>query len=290
MDGANMYLGEERLIKIPGFTFAAREWGDKNALPVLALHGWLDNASSFEFLAPLLLNTHIVAVDSPGCGHSSYRPEGTIPNILDEIFYVLQIADALGWKEFVLMGHSRGGALTQLVAAACPERIRAIILLDLVGFYNKPAENTASRLRSGVKNFFAQHHPATLFRDLQTAAEGRMLSSPIKYESALALAKRGTSEVENGCVWSFDRRERNLSGMIRYADSQLAEILDGIETPACVVLAEQGLIANRETAEKVAAKIKNVSLHFVPGGHHVHMDDAQVVAPIINRFLSTLRS
>ena len=77
-----MFKGEEKTISIPGFTIAAREWGAADGIPVLAVHGWLDNASSFQFLAPLLPQAHIVAVDLPGCGLSSHRAPGALLSLL----------------------------------------------------------------------------------------------------------------------------------------------------------------------------------------------------------------
>ena len=45
----------ERRLALPDLTLAAVEWGDACAPPLLALHGWLDNAGSFATLAPLLV-------------------------------------------------------------------------------------------------------------------------------------------------------------------------------------------------------------------------------------------
>ena len=41
---------------------AAKAWGDPSDPPLLALHGWLDNAGSFDALAPLLTGRHVVAL------------------------------------------------------------------------------------------------------------------------------------------------------------------------------------------------------------------------------------
>ena len=41
-------------------------WGRPGNTPILALHGWLDNAASFSRLAPLLLDVDVVAIDLPG--------------------------------------------------------------------------------------------------------------------------------------------------------------------------------------------------------------------------------
>lgn len=284
-----MYKGDELLIEIPGFTIAARVWGEPGGLPIIAIHGWLDNASSFEFLAPLIEGAHIVAIDSPGCGHSSHRARGAFPLMHDEIFYVLQVADQLGFKDFVLMAHSRGGVLAQLIASACPQRIRALVLLDIVGFYTTVGDNACERLRLSVSTFFGPQRQASHFKDLKEAAEGRMLSSPISYESALALTKRGTEQVDGEWMWTFDRRERNFISIIRHSDEQLRQISEGIEAPTCVVLGEKGILDEKHAKER-AALIRDHELHFVPGGHHVHMDDAQSVAAFVNPFLQKLKS
>lgn len=280
-----LLTGKERLIEIPGFTIAAKEWGASNGAPVIALHGWLDNAASFDFLAPLLPDLHIIAMDTPGCGLSSHRAVGALPSLTDEIIYVLQVANALGWKQFHLLGHSRGGALAQLIAAGCPERVLSITLIDIVGFYTSPAENAVSHLRTYLKNFFSEQRPASLFADLDAAAKGRMVAGTIAYESALALTKRGTKEVEGGVIWSFDRREINLGSMLRYSEEHLNIILTGIETPTCIVLAKDGILKDRKLIDARAALIKKAELHFVEGHHHVHMDDPKVVAPHIVEFM-----
>ena len=44
----------ELALDLPQGRFAALAWGDPSLPPLLALHGWLDNAASFSTLAPLL--------------------------------------------------------------------------------------------------------------------------------------------------------------------------------------------------------------------------------------------
>ena len=69
----------ELTLDLPHLRLAARAWGDPSLPPLLALHGWLDNAASFDRLAPLLCeHFHIVALDLPGHGRSGHRPAGTL--------------------------------------------------------------------------------------------------------------------------------------------------------------------------------------------------------------------
>lgn len=83
---------------------------------VLALHGWLDNAASFVPLAPHLSALQLVAIDLPGHGHSAHLPAGASYTTAAAICHVLDVADALGWDRFSLLGHSMGAGIASLTA------------------------------------------------------------------------------------------------------------------------------------------------------------------------------
>ncbi len=67
---------EEVRLSLPHIELAAHLFGPEDGLPVIALHGWLDNANSFVRLAPKLKGLRIVALDMAGHGHSGHRPVG----------------------------------------------------------------------------------------------------------------------------------------------------------------------------------------------------------------------
>ncbi|CAG7829321.1 unnamed protein product, partial [Allacma fusca] len=48
---------EEIRIPVPWGHIAGKAWGNKNGFPVLGLHGWLDNAGTFDTIAPLFLDS-----------------------------------------------------------------------------------------------------------------------------------------------------------------------------------------------------------------------------------------
>lgn len=284
-----MFKGEERIIDIPGFKLAAKEWGDPKGIPVLALHGWLDNAATFSTLAPLLPNLHIVAVDSPGCGHSSHRPPGTITYVIDEVFHMLEAATALGWESFHVMGHSRGGAVAQMMAAGCPKRIRSLVLLDVIGLFSASPQESLEHLRLSVNSYFGQnrlHH--AIHPDLDAVVKNRLNDSSLTYDSALILAERGTKKVEGGYVWTFDLRELFFTSPVKYTHDMVQGFLSGIEAPTCIIMAEEGFFKNDPFLTANAACIRNKVLHFLPGGHFFHMNNPEIVAPLILEFYRSI--
>ena len=92
---------------VHGLELSGLAWGDPSGLPLLCLHGWLDNAASFAVLGPLLQGCHVVAPDLTGHGQSQRRSGDATYQIWDDLPEVLGIVEALGWDRFNLVGHSR---------------------------------------------------------------------------------------------------------------------------------------------------------------------------------------
>ncbi|HFD2264795.1 TPA: alpha/beta hydrolase, partial [Legionella pneumophila] len=47
-----------KILSIPGLSIACKAWGNPDNPPILALHGWLDNANSFDDIAEHLQNDY----------------------------------------------------------------------------------------------------------------------------------------------------------------------------------------------------------------------------------------
>jgi pimeloyl-ACP methyl ester carboxylesterase len=126
--GLQEFVVDTRLGRITGLRA-----GDTGAPRVLALHGWLDNAASFIPLAQHLHGIELVAPDLPGHGASPHLPPGADYSFAAAVNSVLDIADALGWDRFSLLGHSMGAGISSLVAAACPQRIERLVAIEALG-------------------------------------------------------------------------------------------------------------------------------------------------------------
>ncbi|XP_052647019.1 serine hydrolase-like protein 2 isoform X4 [Harpia harpyja] len=133
---------------VPWGHVAAKAWGPSEGYPVLCLHGWLDNANTFDKLIPLLpRDCYYVAMDFSGHGLSSHRPAGSPYHFLDYVSDVRRVAAALQWRRFTLMGHSMGGCVAGMFCFLYPEMVDKLILLENLGFLLGP-EDTEAWLKS----------------------------------------------------------------------------------------------------------------------------------------------
>ncbi|HMM25903.1 MAG TPA: alpha/beta fold hydrolase, partial [Pseudoxanthomonas mexicana] len=117
---------------------------------VLALHGWLDNAASFVPLADHLAGIQLVAPDLPGHGRSAHLAPGAECTSGVAVNAVLDIADALGWETFSLLGHSMGAGIASLMAAAVPHRVQRLVVIEALGGLAETVERTADRWREAI--------------------------------------------------------------------------------------------------------------------------------------------
>ncbi len=128
--GTDVPRAERIAIDLPdGRVLSALRFGDGDP-EVTLLHGAGLNAHTWDTVA-LLLGRPAIAIDLAGHGDSSWRDD------LDYSPAVLagDVAHALAlWapRPQILVGHSLGGLAAQVVAAEHPERVRELILVDIV--------------------------------------------------------------------------------------------------------------------------------------------------------------
>ncbi|MEE4462544.1 alpha/beta fold hydrolase, partial [Azotobacter chroococcum] len=264
---------EEVRLNLPHIELAAHLYGPEDGLPVIALHGWLDNAMSFARLAPRLSGLRIVALDFAGHGHSAHRPAGLGYSHWEHAFDVLQVAEQFGWQRFSLLGHSMGGIVAVLLAGALPERIERLALIDGGMPITREAAEAPLQLGDALRGHLAlagKRKP--VYESIERAVQARMHGvAALSREAAERLAERGLMPVPGGYTWRADSRLR-LPYALRLDPAQAEAFLRAVRCPVSLVLARQGLLVGRPP---VAALLKELSfeVHELPGGHHLHLDD-----------------
>ena len=278
----------ELRFNVNGMSFAAQEWGDPTQLPVLALHGWLDNAASFFALAPRLKNLHIVALDMAGHGQSDHRPGQMAYAPWDDINDILAIADHLGWERFALLGHSRGAIIGTLAAGTFPERFIALGLVE--GLLPEPArsEDAPKQLASAIQGLRIQQQKIrSIYPDINLAIKARERGMfPLGHAAAKALTERGVIAQEGGFSWSTDPRLLAPS-MIKLSREHLHAFINHVSAPIKLLLAEGGLPKLYANYLQEVNQFPQVEYELLFGGHHLHMEqEVDVIAERLNAFFA----
>lgn len=312
---------QEITISLPHFNLAAIDWpgpqpslagGDTASLPVLALHGWLDNAASFHELIPRLSrDRRFVALDLPGHGLSDHRPQGAYTYFLDYVPVVFDVADALGWDRFILLGHSMGAGIGTLAAGTFPERIAQLILIDGMGPLTESDEGAPARFRSFLQSVVRARKAESrasanressssgsnsgggnVYPSPDHAVRARKLVGGLSDASARALVDRNlmqrldASGAADGFIWRTDARLK-LPSPMRLTEKQVCAFLSEIEARTLLIGASDSEFAAYEHLIQARARnIPNLTNRKLSGGHHLHMENPEPVAAAIAEFMA----
>lgn len=281
--------------KLRHITLAGLSWpaapGTHDNTPIIMLHGWLDNSLTFVKLAPELTPLgSVYALDFAGHGHSGHRPEGQSYLLMDYVADLAELVERYFQEtpdgRVNLVGHSLGGIVGALYAAAFPERIRNLVMIDSLGALSRPVKETIPQLRKAIKKRIAGSGKQVVYPDIATAAKAREGGlSPLSPEAALTLIPRNMKPQGDGYVWQTDPRLRHPSPLMMTEEQVLAS-LAAIETRVLFVRADQGLLSYRKDLDERAEAIANLQIAKVPGGHHCHLDgETGPVVTAIRQFL-----
>ena len=266
---------------------AALRSGTPGKPRLLCLHGWLDNAASFLPLLPHLQDFDVVALDLPGHGASAHRQPGYDYAFVDWIHDVLDALDALGWERAHLLGHSMGGAIASVVAAGSPQRVDKLALIEALGPIGGKAEEAGARLRQAVaaRRKLDPTRTPRLIADLEVAVDARLAASAMTREAARLIVQRNLRAVAGGFVWRSDPR-LTLPAHVRTDERFILNWIAAIEAPTLVIAAEPS--PPYFTPEVRAGRLQQLRdgrVQVIAGGHHLHMEQPEAVAPLLLQFL-----
>lgn len=106
-------------------SLARHAWGDERLPALVCLHGVTSHGPHFRPLAERLAERfHVVALDLRGHGDSPWEPPWNLEQ------HVADVLDAAPQGGCTWLGHSFGGRVAYEAAAAAPDRVERLVLLD----------------------------------------------------------------------------------------------------------------------------------------------------------------
>jgi len=277
----------ERTFETNGLTLKAKEWGRSGSLPVIALHGWLDNAATFDRMLPFMDNLHVVALDLAGHGLSGHRSVDATYDVWMDVGEVMAVADQMGWEHFALIGHSRGAIISGLIAGTFPDRISHVVLIDGYIPMAQEAGGAARQLAKAIRenNRFGASSP-TFFHDFDRAVQARVNGFvPLEVDAAEILASRGVVEGPRGFYWRSDQRLKAAS-YTKYSVEHLKSFFVAIGARVILIHADNSAFSPERQQSDHFQWVPQMQVLKMPGSHHLHLEgQAEDVAAKAQAFL-----
>jgi pimeloyl-ACP methyl ester carboxylesterase len=307
------WLSKWRLIQfIVKFLILGKRWGNPDGIPVLCLHGWLDNACSFDGLAPLMPNeTHnFVAIDLPGHGFSTHYPAGMTYRFSDGFTVIRYVQDYMKWDKSAIVAHSLGAGIGIWYTSIFPESVERLICIDLINVgpltLEKHVKHTKKSILSGVDTFRKltpvtgqdKPHKVPTYSYEDAVARAFMAnqlahgSEAITQASVETLMKRSLKKVSDGdeYTWTADLRLR-IPSAFHVLIEQVEHYAAAIKCPMMLIKASNSPYYMSDEMAKRILKVymnhnPNFEFHKVQGGHSVHLNTPNVVGDLIRPFLT----
>jgi pimeloyl-ACP methyl ester carboxylesterase len=262
-------------------------WGDR-PVDVLCCHGFLDIGWGFDGVArDLVAAGHGVAsFDWRGHGQTEWVGAGGYYHFPDYVLDLEELLPQISNQPVHLVGHSMGGSACVMYAAARPDKLRSLALIEGIGPPELGSRDPATRLRAwldGVAKVRSKT-PQPMKDERSALARMRIQNPELSEELGLFLTRKSTRRVDGGIQWTFDPLHKTWSPRPFQAE-MFRELLAAISAPTLVVVGERGFRVQDE--QDRIAKIKHSRVLEIPDvGHMIHWFEPHLLASELARFFA----
>ena len=233
--------------------------------PLVILHGLDSVVPGARYLDLLGRHAEIVAPSSPGFGNSP-RP-ADFDTVYDLVHLHLAVLHALPYDRIALLGFSFGGWLAAEIAAACPDRLSKLILVDALGI------KIGDRESRDILDFF-NVNPAAVKK-----ARWHDQNNAPNYDAM--------TDAE------IVIRARNWESLCRYAwqpfmyNPQLKRWLGGISVPTLVLWGAGDGVVTPDYGRAYAGLIPGARFELIEAaGHHPEIEQPESFVERVAAFLA----
>ncbi len=258
---------------------------------ILCLAGLTRSSRDFDFVTPHLMDKHrLIKLDARGRGKSQYAEDFTSYNVQREALDVIELLDYLGLSKVAILGTSRGGIVSMVLATTAKERLIGVCLNDIgpviqqegldriknyLGF--PPTASTLQQfaLERPKKMYEFENVPPSrwmeeainLFDQIQTTENE--IDDKSKGIHIYSLKLRYDKKLRDACIQGFDKCNNKPFW-------PLFEALDGL--PLALIHGANSDLLSHETVLEMSTKHPDMILTHVQGrGHIPFLDEPESV-------------
>lgn len=265
------------------------DWGNSAAPLLILIHGGMDHARSWDWVARALRDEwHVVAPDLRGHGDSAWSPDGAY----SAPFYVSDLAQLihqLSDGPVGIVAHSLGGAIALRYAGLFPERVHHVAAIEGLGLSELSEQQpVATRWRAFIDERRALSARMPRRYETVDAALVRMLTANthLSEEQARHLTLHGVIRNEDGTYsWKYDNYMRSDSP-VDISDAERRTLWHNIDCPVWLVHGADSW-AKHPAEDGRAAAFRNARItSFEDAGHWVQHDRYDAFMGELREFLA----
>lgn len=286
-----MKTSTSEFLTVRGLRSHIRIWGREDAPCLFMLHGWLDMSATFQFVVDALQHEwRVIAPDWRGFGQSEWQNSPYwYPEYLADLDVILRHYspdDAVR-----LVGHSLGGNVACIYAAARPQRVSHLISLDAFGLADTPPEVSPDRMLHWLDQIADLPLPRAYASVAQLAGRLRAVNPRLTGAQADFLAQHFVQRSDEG-NWKIAADPfHRVHGPMPYRLDEAMACWRTIRAKTLWLSAPEGDIFKRfvgddtELERRLACFARGRHEAVANAGHNLQHDQPQVVAEAIERFL-----
>jgi pimeloyl-ACP methyl ester carboxylesterase len=197
---------ERTFVDVDGAAIELLTWGEPGKPGLLFLHGNGAHADWWSFIAPFFADDfRCAAISWSGMGRSGWREHYSIEGFGEEALVAAETAGLFAAREKpIFIAHSFGGTVTNALAAAHGERLRAAIIVDSGA--RPPEQQWRGPPRRAQPNRVYPTLEAALARFRLMPPQGCLNPFIVDYiaREAVHPAPLDDGSGQNGWTWRFD--------------------------------------------------------------------------------------
>ncbi|WP_165988914.1 alpha/beta fold hydrolase [Streptomyces sp. YIM 98790] len=275
--------GRDHFVTAGDLRFHYREWGRPEWPPVALLHGVVGNSWEWITVARRLAahRYRVLAFDQRGHGASEWAAEYSAAAMSADIPSLL---DAVRVPRTVLVGHSLGGIHAFHAAAAFPDRVSALVLVDVApGPVSDPA--AMAGVVSWIRGLGAAEYPGPA----AAFAQWKAMNPRARDAELREYIDHNLRRLPSGrWKWRFDAA--GLASYLSRPDAPgMWAALRAVACPALLIRGAESELISPGAAREAVDALPDGRLAEIPrGGHDLTVEQPEAVADRILAFLRTV--
>lgn len=263
------------------------------------MHGWLDNAATFDPLISLLPeHLSILVIDLPGHGFSSHYPPGCMYHYTEDLVAIRYIVNHFQWKNITLMGHSMGSMLSFVYAALFPSQVEKLIGFDILRpvalVSNNFIKDGGAKIDKFIDLMNSKIDPPEYTIDDIIARQIKATRESITEDSIkILLTRSAVKSKRNPELITLTRDIRLRISLLHSLPHEfLLELASRVKCEVLNIKFKKGPYYEKkeyyqQTLDIVRQSAKRLEYHEVEGTHHGHLNNPENVANIVENFLTS---